>query len=135
MRIILSIFLGIFLVGCNDAPVQEQKMPVESAQKSAQTHVVEKQPTGIKNTIAPVRIVSGKSLYAKCSGCHGIDASKKALGKSEVIKGWSVKKLTQALSGYQNGTYGRDMKAVMQGQVKELNAVDIHILSEYISKL
>lgn len=124
MKIFTTLVLAFFLVGCNSEEQTKQSTKVE-----------EKQPTGIKSTIAPVRIVTGKSLYGKCASCHGADGSKKALGKSQVIKGWSVEKLTKAIEGYKNGTYGGDMKTAMQAQVKDLNSVDINILSNYISKL
>ena len=46
-------------------------------------------------------IVTAVSLfaanYAPCAGCHGVDGSKKALGKSAVIKGWDVAKVEAAL--------------------------------------
>lgn len=131
MKIILSVALAIFFIGCNDAVEVEQ----QKQETKVEERIIEKKPEGIKHTIAPSRLVTGKGLFMKCSGCHGVDASKKALGKSAVIKGWSSKKIKDALLGYQNSTYGKDMKAVMQGQVKDLNAVDIQILSEYISKL
>ncbi|OYY80865.1 MAG: cytochrome C, partial [Methylophilales bacterium 16-45-9] len=28
-------------------------------------------------------------MYQKCAACHGLKAEKHALGKSEVIAGWS----------------------------------------------
>jgi cytochrome c553 len=124
MKIFTAIVIAFFLAGCNSEEQPKQTTKVE-----------EKQPTGIKSTIAPVRIVTGKSLYAKCASCHGEDAGKKALGKSRVIKGWSVERLTKAIEGYKNGTYGGDMKTAMKAQVKDLNSVDINILSNYISKL
>jgi cytochrome c553 len=127
MKILLSATLALFFLGCNDAQEPKHKEP-EAIKK-------EEKPSGIKSTIAPVKPVTGKSLYAKCVSCHGADASKKALGKSQIIKGWSSEKLISALEGYQNGTYGSEMKGVMAAQVKELNAVDISILSNYISKL
>lgn len=132
MKVLIYISLVLFFLGCNDT---QTDTPMQTKAKADTTVMQESKPTGIKSTIAPVRIVTGKSLYMKCSGCHGIDASKSALGKSAVIKGWSVEKLTKALSGYKEGSYGREMKSVMQTQVKELNSVDIFILSEYISKL
>ncbi|WP_373072807.1 cytochrome c [Sulfurimonas sp.] len=129
MKILIAVSIAFLLVGCN-AEEQTKKMPEKESVKTQ-----EKEPTGIKSTIAPVRIVSGKSLFSKCTSCHGEDASQKALGKSQVIKGWSVEKLTNAIEGYQNGTYGGDMKGMMRVQVKDLNSVDINIISNYISKL
>jgi cytochrome c553 len=128
------VFAGLFLIGCNDQVKQEPQAKKET-QSQTKTSQTEQKPTGIKSTVVPTRTVTAKSLYAKCASCHGADASKKALGKSKVIKGWSVERLTQAMEGYKNGTYGGEMKTMMKGQVQNLNAVDINILSNYISKL
>jgi cytochrome c553 len=125
MKILIASILVFLLSGCNDSQTSSPN----------QEKTQEKKPTGIQSTVAPTRTVTGKSLYMKCVSCHGGDASKQALGKSKVIKGWSLEKLVAAIKGYQDGSYGGDMKGVMKGQVKDLNAVDIHILSEYISKL
>jgi len=130
MKTLVAILASFFILGCNNNEVQQEPKEKQTEQKQT-----EQKPTGIKSTVAPVRIVTGKSLYRKCASCHGVDASKKALGKSQVIKGWSVEKLTNAIEGYKNGTYGGEMKTMMKGQVQDLNAVDINILSKYISKL
>ncbi len=134
MKVLIAIFISLFLFGCNNDVKQESQTKQET-KTQVKAEIVEEKPTGIKSTVAPTRIVTGKSLYQKCASCHGADASKEALGKSKVIKGWSVEKLTNAIEGYKNGTYGREMKTMMKGQVQDLNAVDINILSNYISKL
>ena len=77
----------------------------------------------------------GASLYKKCVSCHGVNAEKKALGKSEVIQGWSAQKSIAALSGYKAGTYGGPMKALMKGQVASFSDEDIKVVSEYIATL
>ena len=69
-----------------------------------------------------------KQLFAVCAGCHGVDASKHALGKSAIIKGWSSSKIETALNGYKDGTYGGAMKGVMKGQVAKLSSDDIKVL-------
>ncbi|NPA74019.1 MAG: c-type cytochrome [Epsilonproteobacteria bacterium] len=75
----------------------------------------------------------GKALAAKCAGCHGADFSKKALGVSKVVKGWSAEKIAKALEGYKAGTYGGSMKGVMKGQVASYSDADIKAVSEYIA--
>jgi cytochrome c553 len=74
-------------------------------------------------------------LFAKCAGCHGQKAEKAALGKSQIIAGWDVNKIKDALHGYKNGTYGGPMKGLMKGQVAPLTDADIDALANYISKL
>ncbi|MEN4045388.1 c-type cytochrome [Sulfurimonas sp. NWX367] len=77
----------------------------------------------------------GAKLFTACSSCHGAHAEKKALGKSQIIKGWDKTKIITALKGYKDGTYGGAMKAVMKGQAAKLSDADIKALAEYISKL
>jgi cytochrome c553 len=78
---------------------------------------------------------NGKALFGKCAGCHGMDAGKKALGKSAIIKGWSASKVEKALNGYKDGSYGKTMKALMKGQVATLSKSDIKALAKHISSL
>ena len=75
----------------------------------------------------------GASLYKKCAGCHGVNAEKSALGKSQVIAGWSKSKIVNAINGYKAGTYGGAMKMIMKGQSIPLNASQIDALADYIS--
>ncbi len=74
-------------------------------------------------------------LYQPCAACHGINAEKAALGKSQVIKGWDAAKIETALKGYKGGSYGGAMKGVMKGQVARLSDADIKALADYISKM
>ncbi len=76
----------------------------------------------------------GSAIYIKCKSCHGANAEKKALGKSQIIAGWDIQKTTDAIKGYQNGTYGGAMKGLMAGQVKSLSDEDIAALAAYIAK-
>jgi cytochrome c553 len=86
-------------------------------------------------TVAPMATISGADLYKACASCHGQNAEKPALGKSQIIKGWEASKIAAALHGYKDGTYGAAMKSVMKGQASKLNDADIQAVSEYISKL
>ncbi|RXK01019.1 cytochrome C [Arcobacter sp. CECT 8986] len=78
---------------------------------------------------------NGETLFKACATCHGANAQKAALGKSEIIKGWDSKKIQDALHGYKNGTYGKAMKGVMKGQVARLSDEDIKVLADYISSI
>lgn len=75
----------------------------------------------------------GAALFKKCAACHGVDGEKKALGKSKVIKELDKEQIVTAINGYQDGSYGGPMKALMKGQVAGLNKEDINTLAEYIS--
>ena len=78
---------------------------------------------------------NGKALYGKCVGCHGMDGSKKALGRSAPITGWAEAKTIKALNGYKDGSYGGAMKGLMKGQVAKLSAADIKALAKHIASL
>ncbi len=78
----------------------------------------------------------GKAVYAKCVSCHGANAEKQALGKSEVIKGWDAAKVEEALNGYKAGTRNvHGMGMLMKGQVSSLSDEDIKAVAAYISSL
>lgn len=78
---------------------------------------------------------NGAALTAGCVGCHGADFSKKALNKSQVVKGWDKAKIVSALKGYKDGSYGGAMKSLMKGQVAGFNDKQIEEVAEYISGL
>jgi cytochrome c553 len=125
MKILISAVLVLLLVGCSGDTKQQTKEvkqevvaeKVEEAKEAASTQM------------------DGAALFQACAGCHGADASKAALGKSQIIKGWDAKKIADALHGYKAGTYGGAMKNLMVGQVSKLSDDDIRALSEHISKL
>ncbi|MEA2073981.1 MAG: c-type cytochrome [Campylobacterota bacterium] len=75
---------------------------------------------------------NGADTYKKCIACHGVNAEKKALGKSAIIKGWESSKTIAALKGYKDGTYGGVMKGVMKGQVASLNDAQIESVAKFI---
>ncbi len=77
----------------------------------------------------------GADLYKKCASCHGTLGEKQALGKSKVINEMTQEDLVTALKGYQDGSYGASMKALMKGQVAKLNNKDIDALAHYISTM
>ena len=89
----------------------------------------------VKEEVAGATSSNGEAIYKVCSSCHGANAEKAALGKSQVIKGWSADKVESALNGYKDGTYGGTMKALMKGQASKLSPEDIKAVSDYISKL
>ncbi len=150
MKIILSALLATFLlVGCgNDTSTQthskEKSAPTQAEVKTKEVvqsvsskvdEVAAKVVQRVKEVHKEATTKTGADLFSSCAGCHGSSAGKKALGKSAVIKGWSVEKLQTALHGYKDGSYGSSMKAVMKGQVMKLNDDEIKLLSEHISKL
>jgi cytochrome c-type protein NapB len=69
-----------------------------------------------------------------CKGCHGADFSKKALGKSKVVKDMTKAEVTAALQGYKAGTYGGAMKGLMKGQVAKYSNADLAAAANTIGK-
>jgi len=115
--------------------IEEQTPEVTKTVANAKKTVsktIETVKAKIHEATAPA--IDASILYRVCAGCHGADASKKALGKSAVIKGWDTTKIETALNGYKNGTYGGVMKGVMKGQVSKLSSDDIKALATHISK-
>jgi len=106
-----------------------EKKPVVEVEK-VKTEVVPKEVATIDKAE-----VDGSKLFVKCAGCHGKNAEKKALGKSQIIKGWDEAKIVTALHGYKDGTYGGSMKTVMKSQVSNLSDDEINAVAKYISKL
>lgn len=78
--------------------------------------------------------VAMADAYKKCAGCHGTNGEKVALTKSKVISDMSKQEIVDSLKGYQDGTYGRDMKNLMVNQVKGLSDEDISAIAEKIGK-
>jgi cytochrome c553 len=143
---------ALLLVGCcsNDEketkkPAQEKsEAPKPEAPKAAPAATpaaavetpAEPEPAAAAAPVAAAPVINGAMLFkTKCASCHGQKAEKVALKKSQVIAGWDAAKLSEALHGYKSGTYGGDMKGMMQGQVRALSDEEIDALSNYISGL
>jgi len=79
--------------------------------------------------IALLSIFASSAIYATnlvtCTGCHGANFEKKALGKSKIVKDMSKEQIIKSLKGYKDGSYGGAMKGLMTGQVKAFSYSDI----------
>ncbi len=80
-------------------------------------------------------LAADAALYKKCSGCHGVNGEKKALGKGKVITGMAAADVVTALNGYKDGSYGGAMKGIMKGPLAGLSDDDIKALGTYIEGL
>ena len=69
-----------------------------------------------------------------CTGCHGADWSKAALGKSKNVSTMSHADIAAALKGYKAGTYGGPMKGLMKGQVAKYSDADLDAFAQTIGK-
>lgn len=150
MKYILPAICSLLLLGCSDAPPSQASSTSEvSTQAPAPTEVNQSSTTSAAVTTAPEPVsseepaktaqtasVDGGALFGqKCTACHGSKGEKPALGKSQIIAGWKEDQVKTTLKGYQAGTYGKEMKAVMQGQAKGLNDAQIDALAKYIATL
>lgn len=135
------VIVTIVYTGCDE----KQTTPANSAkdvEKKTEIMVEEIVPKKVIKTEVIVEkiqkiasISNGETLYRKCAGCHGQNAEKKALDKSAIIQNWDESKIANALKGYKVGTYGRDMKGLMKGQVSSMSDNEIDLLSKYITTL
>lgn len=136
--------LSFLLIGCNDSKPKTEPVKEEVKQETTKEPVKtlpikieeDTKPTKelVQNKIAQVtKSPDAKTLFQKCSACHGTNAQKKALNKSAIIKDWDETKIANALKGYKAGTYGGAMKGVMQAQASTLSDKEIELLAKYIS--
>lgn len=79
--------------------------------------------------------VSGGVLYNRCVPCHGISAEKHVFSTSQVIRGWSSKKIVSSINKYKNNIGNTKYEKIMHGQVEKLTVAEIKLLADYISKL
>jgi cytochrome c553 len=154
MKSLISITCALLLLGCNNEPqnnetTQEATPPPVTVEKNVTEAPAEPSaapspaPSETQPTVAPAApiaaptaSVDGAALYAqKCASCHGPKAEKAALNKSQIIANFNESQVKEALKGYQAGTYGKEMKALMQGQAKALDDAQIDALAKHIATL
>jgi len=90
--------------------------------------------TAITIVAATVSISSATELFTKCVACHGANGEKVALGKSKIIKDMSKADFIAAMKGYQDGTYGGAMKAIMKPQAAGLSEANLQEIADFIIK-
>ena len=85
---------------------------------------------------AMLSAADGAAMFQKCVACHGAKGEKAALGKSEVIAGWSSAKTLDALKGYKAGTRNtKGMGTIMKGQTATLSDADMKTIADYVAGL
>lgn len=90
-----------------------------------------------KITTAIIALGASTALMAAvnagaCTGCHGADWSKLALGKGLNVSKMTHKEIANSLIGYKDGTYGRGMKGLMKGQVAKYSNEELIEFSKTI---
>ena len=124
-QMILMGAITLALTACGQGP----ETTAETG-KTATEAVVATAPVAKKTTET-----DGMKLFGPCTGCHGLDGKKLALGVSVVIAGQSKDDLVTKIKGYKDGSYGGQMKASMTAMVANLNDDQITAVAEYISGL
>lgn len=146
MKPFLSVLCSLLLIGCSESssekapPVSsnESKTVVTSIEANRSLPAASAPSTEAVTAIKTVAVASSDAdtlFNQKCVTCHGAKGEKSALNKSKIIADFTEQQIKDALKGYQEGTYGKEMKAVMQGQTKGLNDAQINALANYISSL
>ncbi|MCW8895854.1 MAG: cytochrome C [Sulfurimonas sp.] len=90
--------------------------------------------TGIVVALTATTTLMAGVNAAACTGCHGADWSKKALGKSLNVAEMTKADIAAALIGYKDGSYGREMKGMMKGQVAKYSDADLEAFAQTIGK-
>ena len=70
---------------------------------------------------------------AACTGCHGADWSKAALGKSKIVSTMSHAEIATMLKGYK-ADQGGPMKGLMKGQVSKYSDAELDAFAQTIGK-
>lgn len=136
MKYILPIVLSLLFGACSDS----NKTASDSANSTVveQTTAVAVESSQIKDGSVQEEAkkeISGEAVFNKCKSCHGNSGEKKALGTSQIIKGWQASQIEDALKGYQDGSYGGTMKNIMAAQAKGLSDEEIKKVAFYIQSL
>ncbi len=112
---------------------------VDAVKETATSAVDSVKSVATSATAAVASVVdtgAGKTLYAKCAGCHGADGKTKALGKAAPVAGQAVADLEAKLKGYKAGTTNAvGMGMLMKGQVSSMSDDDIKAVAAYMSGL
>lgn len=75
----------------------------------------------------------GAKLYAaKCAECHGKDGKDTSVAGKAIAGGSGA---LAKLTGYKNGSFGGDQKAIMQGNVATLSDSEMNTVASYVDTL
>ena len=81
-----------------------------------------------------VSIASSRINEKTCLPCHGNDWSKNALDISRNVSEMTHQEIENALIGYKNGTYGKDRKTLMAGQLRKYSIEELKEFAQTIGK-
>jgi cytochrome c-type protein NapB len=129
-KLILIISISLMFISCDkksqetvtseDNVTQESEVEANASSQTIQSEPTVEEEVAQETTNEETKEVAKAVLAVNlqgCTGCHGQNFEKKALNKSKVVKDMTKDEVSNALIGYKNGAYGRDMKSVMVTQV------------------
>jgi len=79
-------------------------------------------------------MLSADVQIQKCTGCHGTNFEKAALGRSKIVNEMTSDEINASIFGYQDGSYGGPMKGLMKGQVIGMTQEDVYQVIWYINE-
>lgn len=83
--------------------------------------------------LSSLMAADGAKLYAaKCAECHGKDGKEASVSGKAIAGGSGA---LAKLTGYKNGTFGGDQKAIMQGNVATLSDSELNTIASYVDTL
>jgi len=83
--------------------------------------------------VSAMMAADGAKLYgAKCAECHGMDGKEASVSGKAIAGGSGA---LAKLTGYKNGTFGGDQKALMQGNVATISDSDLQSIASYVDTL
>ncbi len=136
--------MALLFVGCGDKPKAEANATETTTTEVNATETVTTTEANATEAAAPEAnataaapaAADGKTLFAACGACHGVDGKTAALGKSVVIAGQAKDVLVTKMKGYKAGTIDLTGNgALMKGQMANLDDAQMDALADYISKL
>jgi cytochrome c len=83
--------------------------------------------------VSAMMAADGAKLYgAKCAECHGMDGKEASVSGKAIAGGSGA---LAKLTGYKNGSFGGDQKALMQGNVAAISDGDLQSIASYVDSL
>lgn len=83
--------------------------------------------------LSSLMAADGAKLYAaKCAECHGTNGKEVSVSGKAIAGGSGA---LAKLTGYKNGTFGGDQKAIMQGNVATLSDSELSTIASYVDTL
>lgn len=86
--------------------------------------------------LAAFAFAEAPAAYMACKACHGVkgEVNTTTQSKSYVPANLTKADIEKNLKGYKDGTYGGPQKALMVGQVKDMDEATMNAIADIIVK-